>query len=381
MSAGSGEPRRLRIVHFGYEDPAQPGAGGGSVRTHEINRRLAGRHDITVVAAGWPGAADRVEEGVRYLHAGSGRGRNRALSYFARIPRRSRRVRADLVVEDFGAPIGSVGLPRFTAVPVVAMVQWLFAREMSARYHLPFHLVEAWGLRAHDRLIAVSEGLAGQLRQRRAAARVHVVPNGVDPGAFAVRTRDSRFGEPLAPIAYLGRLDIVQKGLDTLLHALVRIPGERRLHVIGDGPDERRLHALAASLGLTDRIVWHGRVGGAAKYRLLGDAAVVAVPSRYETFGMVAAEALAAGTPVVASDIPCLRDVVPDAAGVRVPPENPVALAAGLTVLLADPRRAAGAGRAGREFARRFDWDRLAAQQEASYLAAATPHREGTRGC
>jgi glycosyltransferase involved in cell wall biosynthesis len=140
-------------------------------------------------------------------------------------------------------------------------------------------------------------------------------------------------------------------------------------------------------LGLASRIVWHGRVTGAAKYRLLGEAAVIAVPSRYETFGMVAAEALAAGTPVVASDIPCLRDVVPDEAGVRVPPDDPGALAAGLTALLADPRRTAAAADAGRRFARQFDWDRLAAQQEAIYLATATrtnsaeAHREGRHGC
>jgi glycosyltransferase involved in cell wall biosynthesis len=362
-------PRRLRIIHFAYEDKRQPGAGGGSVRTHEINKRLARNHDITVVAAGWPGAADRVEDGVRYRHAGSGRTRARALAYFARLPWRAMTADADLIVEDFGAPISTVGLPWFTGTPVVAMVQWLFADRMARKYRLPLHLIEHLGVRAHRHFIAVSEDLASTLASRRPGTRVDVVPNGVEEIAFAadagrVAPRDR------PSIAFLGRIDTAQKGLDVLIRALPSLP-TRSLAVIGDGPDEAELRRLARALGVDTRISWLGRVEGQAKYDLLAAAGVVAVPSRFETFGMVAVEALAAGTPVVASDIDCLRQVVPGTVGHKVPVDRPDLLAEALRSLLEDEATAARLGSAGREFARGFNWEHLAAQQERIYLSAA----------
>ena len=359
--------RRLRILHLAYQDHLQPGSGGGAVRTLEINRRLAERHDITVVAAGWPGARERVEGGVRYRHAGRGRTRLRALTYFASIPWQVRRASVDLVVDDFGAPIGSVGPTRFTGVPVVAMVQWLFAQEMSTKYHLPLRWAEDAGLRSHADFICVSQGLADDVAIRRPGARVHVVPNGVEPVAFEVVGDPGRFGDPAAPVVFLGRLDIGQKGLDVLLDAMSLLPDEVRVVIAGDGPDERRLRSRAAALRVGHRIDWAGRVSGQAKYELLARAGQVVVPSRYETFGMVAAEGLAAGAAVVATDIPCLREVVPDGVGRRVPPDDAAALAQEIALLRSRPDLAEQLSRNGRSAARQYDWDALAAAQEAVY--------------
>ena len=362
----------MKILHLAYEDHAQPGSGGGSLRTHEINRRLAAKgHDITVVAAGYPGAQDRTEDGVKYMHVGGGKTRARAFSYFARLPKIVRGSDADLIVEDFGAPISTIGTPRFTDTPVVAMVQWMFAKEMAAKFRLPFHLVENWGIKAHRRFIAVSADLADAIRARRLGAHVDVVGNGVDQAAFAAVGDPGRFSHPGAPLVFLGRLDNEQKGLDVLIEALAHIPG-RRLLIAGDGPDETRLRRLADTLGVTARISWLGRVGGDAKYRLLATAALAVIPSRWETFGIVAIEALAAGTPVVGSDIDCLRDVIPDGAGWRVPPSNPTALAAAVNQALDDPARLVRHSAAGRAFARRFNWDDLADQQDAVYEQVTT---------
>jgi glycosyltransferase involved in cell wall biosynthesis len=336
------------------------------VRTHEINRRLAENHDVTVLAAGWPGARDRVEDGVRYVHLGSGRTRARALSYFARTPHRARRARADLIIEDFGAPISTVGIPRFTSTPVVAMVQWMFAAELGAKYRLPFRQVERWGIRQHRHFIAVSDDLAGDINRRNPYADVHVVPNGVDPAAFATPSDPARFHDPSAPLVFLGRLDTTQKGLDVLLQALALIPG-RQLLVAGDGPDRDKLGRLASDLGVADRVRWLGRVTGAAKYTLLASAAAVVIPSRFETFGIVAIEAAAAGTPVLGSDIACLRSVVPDGVGVRVPADDARALADAAVRLLADPERMVRLSISGRAFARGFDWPAIAARQEDIY--------------
>lgn len=82
-------PARPRILHLGFEDPAMPGAGGGSVRTHAINRRLAATADITVLTTRYPGCRDRIQDDVRYIHIGVGTGRTRltrVLGYMLLLP-------------------------------------------------------------------------------------------------------------------------------------------------------------------------------------------------------------------------------------------------------------------------------------------------------
>ncbi|MGX8904626.1 glycosyltransferase [Streptomyces netropsis] len=118
------------------------------------------------------------------------------------------------------------------------------------------------------------------------------------------------------------------------------------LHIAGDGPHADVARVLAEELGITARVHWLGRLTGPARFDLLATARLVCVPSRYETFGMVAAEALATGTPVLAFDIPCLRSFVTGHVGVRVPPEDIDAYAAALTALVTDPARCAALGAA-----------------------------------
>ncbi len=126
-----------------------------------------------------------------------------------------------------------------------------------------------------------------------------------------------------------------------------------------------------ARRGLADRVRFVGWVRGEEKARLLAGARVVAMPSRAETFGIVAVEAFAAATPVVAFAIPALREVVPDGAGVAVPPFDVEEYARRLATLCADADLALAMGAAGRRFAAGYDWDELAARQAEVYRAAA----------
>jgi glycogen synthase len=357
----------VRVLHLGFEDPAMPGAGGGSVRTHEINRRLVARgHDITVLTTRFPGCADRVQDGVRYLHVGPGRGGNkwtRLLGYVQGLPAAARRLPADLVVEDFFAPFSSMAAPRWTGRPTIGMVQWLHAGDKSRQYKLPLHVLERIGVRSHRRLVAVSEGTADKLRALNPAARVEVIGNGVERAAFAQPAAAGR------DVVFIGRLEYGGKGIDLLLAAWAAVHDdvEGDLVIAGGGPDEDRVRREVARLGLTDRVRFTGWIGGPAKWRLLAGARVAVVPSRHETFGMVALEALAAATPVVAFDIPGLREVVPEGSGWRVPAFDVPALAARIRAACLDPALAGAAGLAGRRFAAGFDWDVLAGRQDEVY--------------
>ena len=369
--------RRLRILHLAFEDWRKPGSGGGAVRTREVNERLARHHDVTVLVTSYRGARERVEQGVRYVPVGLPLGYwGGILSYFAILPFAVRKRRADVLVEDFAAPIGSV-LPRLWSRgrPLVAVVQWLDAEGKSQQYHLPFHRIQRAGVLRHDRFVAMSDDLAARLRQGNPAAEVTVIPNGVPTDAFTMTAARG------TDIVFLGRLEIAQKGLDLLLPALGavrdRLPG--RIVLAGDGPDRRAVEKLVERAGLTDRVVFAGRVDGEEKLRLLAGARLVVMPSRYETFGMVAAEALACGTPVVAFEIPSLREVVAQGTGVLVPAFDVPALGQAVADLAADPARIEQFGARGRDHARQYDWDDVAQRQEAVYRQAVTEHPEVER--
>jgi glycogen synthase len=243
------------------------------------------------------------------------------------------------------------------------MVQWLHDGDKSRQYKLPLHVLERIGVRSHRLLVAVSQGTAERLRALNPAAQVEVIGNGVERAAFAVPPCAGR------DVVYVGRLEYGGKGLDLLLAAWAQVHRmvESDLVITGGGPDEDRVRREVDRLGLAKRVRFVGWVTGEVKWRLLAGARLAVVPSRHETFGMVALEALATATPVVAFDIPGLREVVPDGCGWRVPPFDVSELADRIRAACADPALAQAAGLAGRRFAAGFDWDLLADRQDEVY--------------
>lgn len=362
----------LRVLHLGFENPQMTGAGGGSVRTHAINKRLAAAgHRVTVLTTRYPGATERWQDGVHYVPVGFGQGRtklSRLLGYVVRLPWEVHRRRGcyELVVEDFFAPFSTMAAPLWTKKPTIAVVQWLHAKDKSRQYGLPFHIMERAGVRSHRRMVAVSHGTADALRALNEQAHIDVIGNGLDPQALEVR---SVLGQD---VVFIGRLEVGCKGLDLLLEAWDRARAEvdGDLVIVGSGPDDDLMRKMVFERGLEGRVRFTGWVDGAEKFRLLAGARLAVVPSRHETFGLVAVEALATGTPIITFDIPCLREVVPPGAGWLVEPFDSTALATEIALRYNQPEDLENAGRAGREFAARFSWDDLAAQQTAAYRAA-----------
>nr|WP_309075679.1 glycosyltransferase family 4 protein [Paenarthrobacter sp.] len=350
-----------------------PGAGGGSVRTHEINRRLAtkGFH-VTVLTTRYPGWQERVEHGVHYVPIGFGTGGNRLsrlVAYVARLPFevRKRRLMADLVVEDFFAPFSTMAAPLWTKRPTIGVVQWLHARDKARQYKLPLHWIERLGVRKHRRLIAVSQGIGDRLKELNPDLHVDVISNGVDPGVW---DNEPRLGKD---VLFVGRLEYGHKGLDLLLEAWAqaceRVEGN--LLIAGTGPDEERLRASIQEAGLSERVLMLGWLSGDKKFQALSDARLLVVPSRHETFGLVAIDALAAGTPVIAFDIPCLREIIPPGTGWIVEAFDVLALADEIASRYSQTGLEHVAEQ-GRKFAAGYNWDALADKQAQAYHMALT---------
>ncbi|MGD9703592.1 MAG: glycosyltransferase family 4 protein [Acidimicrobiia bacterium] len=165
-----------------------------------------------------------------------------------------------------------------------------------------------------------------------------------------------------------------RKGLSVLLAALARLPADVRCWVASDGPETEELKARHAG---DARIEWLGRLSEEEKISRLAGATVFCAPSvRGESFGVVLIEAMAAGTPIVSTDLPGYLNVAtPGHDALMVPPDDPDALAEGLQRVLADDELADELRRNGAERAEDFSMDTLARRYIAIYerLAGMTP--------
>ncbi len=211
-----------------------------------------------------------------------------------------------------------------------------------------------------DVRVAVSEP-AAQLAQQHLGGSYELLFNGIDVSHYRAPA-----AAPIGmTILFLGRHE-PRKGLDVLLDALPLLPRRVSVRVAGTGPATGRLRERHRG---DERIRWLGRLTEAGKIRELHAASVLCVPSRHgESFGMVLLEAMAAGTPIVASDVPGYRSVGSQAKAVHfVPPGDPSALAAGLLRVLSDHRLAADLRTNGAKIVARFSMDALALRYTQVY--------------
>ncbi|AOS62885.1 glycosyltransferase family 4 protein [Actinoalloteichus hymeniacidonis] len=229
--------------------------------------------------------------------------------------------------------------------------------------------------------IAVS-ALARRVQVEHLGGDAVLIPNGVDVDFFA--SADPLVGYPRrgGTVGFVGRYGESRKGMSVLLGAMRLLISRRpdlRLVVVGRGDAE----ALRTEAGpeLADRLDLLGQVSDIDKARALRSVDVYCAPNTGgESFGIILAEAMAAGTAVVASDLDAFRRVLDDGrAGVLSPVGDPAALAQRLADLLDDPARRDDYAESGRRFVENFDWPVVARQVLRVYetAMAADPRRVG----
>ncbi|RCV47433.1 glycosyltransferase family 4 protein [Marinitenerispora sediminis] len=214
-----------------------------------------------------------------------------------------------------------------------------------------------------------AEDVAREFGVRR--SDVHVVPLGVDTRVF----RPGRAARVPGRVVCVASADSPLKGVATLLRAVAKLGTERdvSLTVVSrptpDGPTDR----LVDELSLRDRVTFVSGIEDAELARVLATAEVAVVPSLYEGFSLPAVEAMACGTPLVASRAGALPEVVGEdgAAGRLVTPGDPEELAAAVGALLDDAAERERMGAAAwRRVEERFTWRAVAAATADSYAAA-----------
>lgn len=241
-----------------------------------------------------------------------------------------------------------------------------------------------------DGLIAATEEEKSHLIELYNAApdKIHIIPPGVDLHRFRPidpAVAKARVGIPCGDtnLLFVGRIEPL-KGIDTLLCAMSilqeRDPEAVRhtcVAIIGGDPwaedmdaEMARLQALRTQLGIHDLVTFLGAKDQDVLPDYYAAAEMVIMPSHYESFGMVALEAMAMGTPVIASEVGGLAHLVQDNRnGRHVPSRDPHALAACIQELLSDPARRARLGAQAHADAQAYDWPAIASRILCRYRA------------
>jgi phosphatidylinositol alpha-mannosyltransferase len=203
----------------------------------------------------------------------------------------------------------------------------------------------------------------------RLRAPFRIIPNGVDVEAFSRGRRLARFDDGRFNVLFVGRLE-PRNGLDRLLEAFGRLRRQvdARLLVLGDGPLLPRYRAMV-SRELADDVVFAGRVLE-TRPDWYASADVYCAPARIASFGVTLLEAMAAGKPVLASDIEGFREVMEHGReGELVAPDDPAAWARALVRLASDPARRARHAERGRVTAQAHSWPLVAREVLRLYRA------------
>jgi len=253
--------------------------------------------------------------------------------------------------------------PSSTALLVAdAPIVTTFHRAGSSKAYSALRPLVRWAIGRASLRCAVSDD-AEHTAFEALGGRYLQVFNGIEVDRFAKAEPAPAEGRPT--IFFLGRHE-PRKGLEVLLAAMAALGPEVRLWVGGDGPQSAELRLRTAG---DPRIEWLGRLTDHEVARRFAGASVYCAPSMGgESFGVVLLEAMAARTPIVASDLPGYRRVVRDGdEGLLVPPGNVGALAAALGAVLTDPGLAERLTDGCMERAEQFSMDALATRYAELY--------------
>jgi glycosyltransferase involved in cell wall biosynthesis len=218
-----------------------------------------------------------------------------------------------------------------------------------------------------DRVCTVSQFLLDAIQSYGIKAEFKVVPNVINTQLFY--SKKKRPNSPLKDIAYISMLSQHRKGLDYLLRALGLLREKRsdfHLHVIGEGPLREYYENLVRVLGLEDFVTFYGRLPTEQSAALLRKSHLFVLPSLFENFSVATAEAMATGTPVLATRCGGPEEFVTDDVGLLVPPGDAEALYKGLDYML-DHLERFSPDQISRYVTERFSPERVGAQLHTIY--------------
>lgn len=350
------------ILFVNWRDIANPEAGGAEIHLHEISRRIASMgHRVTVLASSFPGAkSEETIDGVRIVRRGG------KFTFNWHVPWAIRwlesRENFDVIIDDINK------IPFYTPIyvhkPLLAISHHLFAHTIFLETAFPLALYVYVSelliplVYRNTRIVAVSNSTRQDLVRRGIpSANISIIHNAVDHDRY---TPDFSKKSDRPFVAYLGRVK-KYKRIDLLLKAFKKVLcdlNDAKLAIAGSGDYLDDLRRLARRLGIAGSISFLGFIDENAKVELLRKAHVVVNTSSKEGWGVTVIEANACGTPVIATDVPGLRDAVVDGkTGLLVPYGDVNALYCAIVKVLKDEDLRRRLSLDAVSWARKFSWD------------------------
>jgi phosphatidyl-myo-inositol alpha-mannosyltransferase len=350
---------RKQIIFSNYDDIKNPFYSGGGARSiHEVAKRLAKDFEIRVITGKYPGSIDEKVDGVIYKRIGTTffGPRIGQIIFSLLLSLRVFSAEYDVWIENLTPPFGPSLLPLISSRPVIALVHMLPGKDMWRKYRIPFLWFERIGLKFYQNFIVLTEEIKEIVKKHNKKALLTVIPNGVNL-PDVIEKFDSKH------ILFLGRIEVNQKGLDLLIGAYGKIAKKTsyRLVIAGEGsPREvRKLKLLIANSGCSDKIDLVGKKEGEKKADLFKGAIAAIIPSRFETFSLVALEAFSSGVPIITFDLKNLN-WIPETCAIKVPAFNEESLAVSIEKIILDEGAREEMASNAREFAKKFSWDSIA---------------------
>jgi len=338
---------------------------GTEIATYNLASHLARRgHEVHVITSHDAGFPEFSEENgfsvhriawpkIRFIGI---------LTFWAKICLKIRKIKPDIIhAQSLGVAVPTLISERILKIPYVIWGQ-------GSDIYLPGKFTRMTSkpmLQNADAVLALTEDMK-QKMQEICDRDISVVPNGIDLERFEISSGDKK-DSSAKTIIFVGRLHPV-KGVQYLIEAMAIVHLETpdvKLVIVGDGVERARLEELAERLNLKGSIQFAGQVPQESIPRLMHQADVFALSSLSESFGIVNLEAMAAGLPIVATNVGGIPDIVEEGVnGYLVNAKNPDELADRILVLLQNDEMREEMSANNREKAELYMWDKVAGTVE-----------------
>jgi D-inositol-3-phosphate glycosyltransferase len=396
-------PRRIACIAVHtcpLETPGKGSAGGMNVYLRQVSAELGGRGiAVDIFTRAHYAGGDLIQElapGVRVVHLSAGSPelvKHEALPFLDEFAGElatfadDEAITYDLVHSHYwlSMPVGQAiaaewGVPHAVTYHTVAAIKQAAGGDPEPAERAQ---VEASAAREADGVLVFTGSEAADLSALfgEAPERFPIAPGGVDIHRFAPADRAGArrylgLGSEGRIVLFVGRPEPF-KGPDVLVRTLASLPQDVRLLLVGGSDAEQSggwLTRIAEDAGVAGRIEWRPAVAQEHLPAYYAAADLLAMPSRHETFGLAALEAMACARPVVAAGVGGLRSLVTDGLTGRLAAREPAAFAEAIVGLLDDPALAERMGAQGRLRARRHSWRAAASRLLAGYEATAEHH-------
>jgi len=393
----------MRVLHLSWEFPPRI-IGGIAAHVFDLSRAQTRRWVEThVVTCNFPGAREYENiDGVNVDRSEAYATGDSFLGWVLRMQKNLEEKACDLIsfingidvihAHDWIAGVAGIGLKHLYRKPlIVTMHSTEFGRRIGLHndFQTCIHEIEGWLCFEAWRVITCSHFMRDHVAWcfNIPHNKICVVPNGVDVTKFYfgfnywdVRNRFANGSEKI--LLFVGRL-VPEKGLDVLIKALPRVLGNgvpAKIVAVGEGPQKDEFQRLADNFGLHGKVHFAGHLDDWTLRALYRVADVAVVPSRFEPFGIVALEGMAAHCPLVVSAVGGLNEIVDhDGTGLKVPPNNSEALAGAITRIIKDPGfKDWIVNNAYQKCLWNYNWDKIAEWTKGVYDAALHEYHNGT---